>query len=260
MGLLDDAIREHLDLKRRRGADPTEIERLEREALGPVRRGPHETPELVMDDEGAPPIAYPAPEEAAEWAELSDEPAQFDHGSAPPPSEAWAEPPATDELDLEAGAGPGVESSSAPGRSSELPRHHEIAEEWEAHERQAPPAPPGGLEPDELAPAPPPPARGSSTDEPSSPPPAAPAAPAPTPGGPAFGAEPEESAPTSPADFEQETVEYEVESGEERAAGEAEAPEGDEMLEETPEFLQDTPEHDRLWFEQRPPRDFDFDG
>ena len=40
MGLLDDAIREHLDLKRRRGADPTEIERAEREALGPVRRGP----------------------------------------------------------------------------------------------------------------------------------------------------------------------------------------------------------------------------
>ena len=40
MGLLDDAIREHLDLKRRSGADPTEVERLEREALGPVRRGP----------------------------------------------------------------------------------------------------------------------------------------------------------------------------------------------------------------------------
>ena len=32
------------------------------------------------------------------------------------------------------------------------------------------------------------------------------------------------------------------------------------MLEETPEFLQDTPDHDRLWFEQRPPKDFDFDG
>jgi len=29
-------------------------------------------------------------------------------------------------------------------------------------------------------------------------------------------------------------------------------------LEETPEFLQETPEHDRLWFEQKPPRDFDF--
>jgi hypothetical protein len=38
MGLLDDAIKEHLELKRRRGADPTEVEREEREALGPVRR------------------------------------------------------------------------------------------------------------------------------------------------------------------------------------------------------------------------------
>jgi hypothetical protein len=34
--------------------------------------------------------------------------------------------------------------------------------------------------------------------------------------------------------------------------------EGEDVLEETPEFLQDAPEHDRLWFEQRPPRDFDF--
>ncbi|MEJ7750699.1 MAG: hypothetical protein WKF32_04520, partial [Thermoleophilaceae bacterium] len=33
----------------------------------------------------------------------------------------------------------------------------------------------------------------------------------------------------------------------------------DDVLEETPEFLQETPEHDRLWFEQKPPRDFDFD-
>lgn len=40
MGLLEDAIREHLDLKRSRGADPSEIERLEQEALGPVRREP----------------------------------------------------------------------------------------------------------------------------------------------------------------------------------------------------------------------------
>jgi hypothetical protein len=34
---------------------------------------------------------------------------------------------------------------------------------------------------------------------------------------------------------------------------------GEDVLEETPDFLQDTPEHDRLWFEQKPPRDFDFD-
>ena len=35
-------------------------------------------------------------------------------------------------------------------------------------------------------------------------------------------------------------------------------PEGEDVLEETPEFLQETPEHDRLWFEQKPPRDFEF--
>jgi len=33
MGLLDDAIREHLELKRRRGADPSEVAREQREAL-----------------------------------------------------------------------------------------------------------------------------------------------------------------------------------------------------------------------------------
>jgi hypothetical protein len=41
----------------------------------------------------------------------------------------------------------------------------------------------------------------------------------------------------------------------------ASEPEDDELdvLEDTPDFLQETPEHDRLWFEQKPPRDFDFD-
>lgn len=36
MGLLDEAIREHLELKRRRGADATEVARQEREALEPI--------------------------------------------------------------------------------------------------------------------------------------------------------------------------------------------------------------------------------
>jgi hypothetical protein len=38
MGLLDDAIREHLELKRLRGADPGEVARAEQDALGPVRQ------------------------------------------------------------------------------------------------------------------------------------------------------------------------------------------------------------------------------
>ena len=42
-------------------------------------------------------------------------------------------------------------------------------------------------------------------------------------------------------------------------AGDGESADED-VLEETPEFLRETPEQDRLWFEQRPPRDFDFDG
>ena len=46
---------------------------------------------------------------------------------------------------------------------------------------------------------------------------------------------------------------------EEPSGEEAPPAEGEDVLEETPEFLQETPEHDRLWFEQKPPRDFDFD-
>jgi hypothetical protein len=46
MGLLDEAIREHLELKRRRGADPSAIAREEREALAPV------FPDELAEDDG----------------------------------------------------------------------------------------------------------------------------------------------------------------------------------------------------------------
>src|SRR6201990_577169 len=75
MGILDDAIREHLDLKRRRGADPTEIERAEREALGPVRRGPAGTGEQTAP--GAPetePEAADSPEPAEQWEGFHEDP------------------------------------------------------------------------------------------------------------------------------------------------------------------------------------------
>jgi hypothetical protein len=48
MGVLDDAIREHLDLKRRRGASEDELARAEAEALGPARRA---VPPSDDDDE-----------------------------------------------------------------------------------------------------------------------------------------------------------------------------------------------------------------
>jgi hypothetical protein len=47
--------------------------------------------------------------------------------------------------------------------------------------------------------------------------------------------------------------------GAEPIAHEPPEPAEEDVLEETPDFLQETPEHDRLWFEQKPPRDFDFD-
>ena len=53
-----------------------------------------------------------------------------------------------------------------------------------------------------------------------------------------------------------------VEDDEEPDEDEAQDEDDDEepdVLEDTPDFLQETPEHDRLWFEQKPPRDFDFD-
>jgi hypothetical protein len=143
MGLLDDAIREHLELKRRRGADSEEVSRQEHEALGPPQR-----------------------------AEFAD-------------------------------AAPAAAEPMAP------------AEPPEAHEPLEPePLEPEPLEPEPLEPEP-------------------------------FDREPLEE----PRD--QPTVEYVPEHEREGDA--------DDVLEETPDFLQETPEHDRLWFEQKPPRDFDLD-
>src|SRR4051795_4376701 len=51
MGALDDAIREHLELKRRHGASDEEIKQAEAEALGPARRL---APEHELDEAGPP--------------------------------------------------------------------------------------------------------------------------------------------------------------------------------------------------------------
>jgi hypothetical protein len=169
MGLLDDAIREHLDLKRRRGADPSEVSRQEQEALGPPRRGEFATPGEARD------------------------------------SDADAEPPA-DMLDPE-----GVpEATSTPTAPA--------VDRGDLDVVAPPPEPPavlGGEESD---------ARDAWVEQPDVLP------------------DPETVEPGNPGDAPAA-----------RAAGH------EDVLEETPDFLQETPEHDRLWFEQRPPRDFDFD-
>jgi hypothetical protein len=140
MGLLDDAIREHLELKRRRGADAEEVTRQEQEALGAPQR--------------------------AEFA-----------AAAP------AQPAPADEV----APAPEPESEPEPVRDPEPEPEPDI------------------------------PLDQATVEYTSSPP-------------------PEEEEPAAPPH-----------DGE------------DDVLEETPDFLQETPEHDRLWFEQKPPRDFDLD-
>jgi hypothetical protein len=223
VGLLDDAIREHLDLKRRRGADPAEIERAEREALGPVRR--NREPGLSEELDGAGGAEFdPA------LGSARDEP---DEGTAIDLVEEsyGGEPYGEDErgmVDEDEGyldAEEPLEEEPVAGHDAPFAREREPgAEEDDPHRTQlmstvdAPAEPPSSSEP----------TAEHTVEEP-------PAAEDP------FGdAEPfAEEAPPRPA-----------------LSGE----EDDDMLEETPEFLQDTPDHDRLWFEQRPPRDFDFDG
>ena len=133
MGVLDDAIRQHIELKRQHGASEDDLRRQEHDALGPARR---ESPPAPADEEEQP--EEPA-DEGFDGRRTTVMPALVEEDADLPDPEEFHEAPATGE--------------------------------------------PEALDPD--------------------------------------------------AD--------------------------DDVLEETPEFLQETPEHDRLWFEQKPPRDFDFD-
>jgi hypothetical protein len=157
MGLLDDAIREHLELKKKHGADPDAVARQEQEALG--QGGPR----AEFAQPPAEPEVEPSPEPVAE---------------APPP-------PVEDELPA---GEPGIAEEPSDGHTAAAPGYDE--DPWLDEE------------PDEV-----------------------------------------------PAD---EALE--------RRQGQSQPATGeDDVLEETPDFLQETPEHDRLWFEQKPPRDFDWD-
>jgi hypothetical protein len=145
MGMLDDAIREHLELKKRSGAPDEEVQRLEAEVFGPPRKAAVPPAETPPTEEPPTEVVAEAPVEAAPAADPLPEPAPEPEPAPPPEPAAWLD----DEPD-------------------EVP-----ATEMLEH--------------------------------------------------------PEEGTPE------------------------------EDVLEETPDFLQETPEHDRLWFEQKPPRDFDFD-
>ena len=109
MGLLDDAIREHLELKRRHGADPDEVTRQEREALGAPVRGEFAKPdaadagapaEVDEDLEDAPVDEVAEVPEIAEPPEMPGEPEREPEPVEPPPAAREPEPepqPGTEE-------------------------------------------------------------------------------------------------------------------------------------------------------------------
>jgi hypothetical protein len=176
MGLLDDAIREHLDLKRRHGASDHEIAQKEAEALGPARR---EFPRAAEQDVALEDAPVELPEEDG------------GHPLGDPLAEEIGEPPVFDPFP--ASDGPVADPAPPPAPRAELADTEEYRFEEEEEEDEE--------DDDDLL---------DDDDDLS-----------------------------DPDDDEDD--------------------EDEDLLGDTPEFLQDTPEHDRLWFEQKPPRDFDFE-
>jgi hypothetical protein len=214
MGVLDDAIREHLDLKRRHGAAEEELRRQEAEALGPARR--EVAPAETEDGDGG---GEQSPGEVEAHAA---------HAGEPEPAEAVPEEQPAVEHEDETPAEP------EPLAPAEGAVEEELAFDDEDDPERASDTPTQGFEAvgyddqegvvrshgDELL-----------EDEP-------------------FG---EDEAPLAgPASADDDLADEEDEEGED-------SEEDADLLEDTPDFLQETPEHDRLWFEQKPPRDFDFD-
>jgi hypothetical protein len=192
MGLLDDAIREHLELKRLRGADPGLVSREESEAFGPIRDG-----EPANDDS-----EITAPEDFVD----QDAPPAAGHDQAQPDG-----------------------FSNVGQETAELDMRTVLED---ASDRDAARASPIPVKP--------------------------------------VGSRPESGGASQEQGATGDSLEWEMpgdrgaEEYDERLEGDLAGSEsGDEpvedVLEETPDFLRDTPEQERLWFEQRPPRDFDFD-
>lgn len=291
MGILDEAIREHLELKRQHGAGDSELKQLEDEAFGQAER----PGEGTLD-------APEAPTQFMEQPEVPDgeasrrEPTIADLQEPPPPPAEEPRPAAVDvpaeeqsAMEHEIAADDPASHSTEERRAiaeqpTELfdveeeigppaPTDEELVEEEIAEPRLAPTDPLAGLEEGEEAevsvqgPAP------DDDDEYDDEDDAfwneqrlsdeldqALEAPATEPEEP----EPEPEEPEPEPEYEEEPDSEELPLAEEESAPTAEAEpeashrEEEDVLEETPDFLEDS-EDDQLWFEQKPPKDFDFD-
>jgi hypothetical protein len=296
MSILDDAIREHLELKRAHGADDVELKKLEDEAFGPPQRPDEPDPfaeapteflvapgvgagEQPDDDAGArraPNLAdlqeAPEPAEAPPAEEADDGPSDEEHpamvheaiadpGHSTEERHAIAEQP-TEMFDVE-----GQFEDAAT--ESDAPSDDELVDAELTEPRLAPVDPLAGIEAAPEAPA-------AAEDEPAdefdeffseqrlsdelnqaleAPLPDEPGAPA-TEEAPAVFVDADEDDQPEP---EQPVEEGEQREDDDEPAAPASDSQHEDVLEDTPEFLEDAPEDDNLWFEQKPPKDFDFD-
>ncbi|MFN8218487.1 MAG: hypothetical protein U0R71_18015 [Solirubrobacterales bacterium] len=220
------------------------------EAAAPEPETAAPPPEAAPEPEGGAPEPLDAGPSTEEREVIGDQPTQFFDVEAElqaqePPAEAAPPPaqPPSEELELadEAGSEEYEEDDffSEQRLSDELNQALEapVTEEHEALPEHEPLR-------EEPLPEPPPPAAA----EPATPPPS-----------------PRVEEPTAIYDFEGEAEEGgggEYEDAEEES-GEHDTFEPDtgheDVLEDTPQFLEESPDDDDLWFEQRPPKDFDFD-
>jgi hypothetical protein len=327
MSILDDAIREHLELKRAHGADDAEVKRLEDEAFGPPQRpedpdpyaeapteflvapevgageqpdepGERRAPNIADLQEAPEPRQAPEPAEASQAEEPDDGPADEEHpameheaiadsGHSTEERHAIADQP-TEMFDVEA-------QFEDAATESDAPSDDELVDAELAEPRLAPVDPLAGIEASVGTDAPTAPA---AEDEPAdefdeffseqrlsdelnqaleAPLPDEPGAP-PTEEAPAVFIDlddEEDEAPAAELPFEDDepaeepAAEHELATPEAPPEPEEDTPlppappasssEHEDVLEDTPEFLEDAPEDDNLWFEQKPPKDFDFD-
>jgi hypothetical protein len=292
MGILDDAIKEHLELKRQHGAGESELKQLEDEAFGaaerpgdegsppdPLAEAPTEFmthpdappepetggggPEAAVPEVEAPPKRAPR----AEIADLQEAPPTEPH--TPPEEEepAEEESPAMEHegvAEPSAAAGPSTEEREAiaeqptemydveeelTASQPRAPSEEELVEEEMDEPRLAPVDPLSGLDEGD--------AKGVDETEADD-----------------FFDEQRlsdelDQALEAPAELEEDEElegedDYEDEGYDEDEEAEVEEPQPgqhheEDLLEETPDFLEEAPEDDQLWFEQKPPKDFDFD-
>jgi hypothetical protein len=262
MGILDEAIREHLELKRQHGADDSELKQLEDEAFGSPER-PGGEPSGGEAETEAPTQFMAQPEGEAEIADATQEPAGAladvepatrrepdariaDLQEAPEPVEEEQPAGEHEAVQPEVEAGPSTEERQAiAAQPTEM---YDVEEEFSGGEEAAAEVLSEEDEDededfwseqrlsDELDQA----LEAPLEEE----------------------AEPEEEyeEPEGAESLEDEEEDEmspaaQAEGAEPTSSGHGE----EDVLEDTPDFLEESPEDDELWFEQKPPKDFDFD-